>query len=102
MSHCAECVRLRKLLSPLEDAGFTAIYLAAEPREWIDTQRATRMGHAHVRVKLVDLWQHTFPDSPHTALGLTKLGRTLQALGWSRTKIDGLLYFTMRVDDWQA
>jgi len=96
---CPNCMRLRALLSPLEDKAFTRRYRENEPLEWIQTQNSTRMGHTHYRVRLADLWLQTFPGTKYSPLDLTKLGRTLQALGWSRTKIDGTLYFAIPVGD---
>jgi len=89
---CKECARLRKALSPLEDPEFTAWYLAHEPTQWLGRQRVLRKGVPHLRVSLPALWAESFGGDAGP-LGLTKLGRTLQALGWSRTKIDGRLFF---------
>jgi len=96
---CPNCEKLQRLLSPLEDKVFTTRYQLNEPRDWIVRQRVLRMDIVHVRVSLVELWRMTFPNIPHTPLDLTKLGRTLQALGWSRTKVDGRLYFVKPLGD---
>jgi len=88
---CKHCETLRQALSPLEDRVFTHKYLAAQPVDYLDTQRDS----GHVRMTLGMLWDRTWPDTRPNSLELTKLGRTLDALGWRRTKYNGLLYFVI-------
>lgn len=92
---CKECERLRSKLSPFEDKHFTADYLLVEPLEWLSTlPEVSYNGRPAVAVQLSDLWCEVYDTPPNTA-DLTRLGRTLVALGWSRTKRQGDLYFVM-------
>lgn len=92
---CKECERLRSKLSPFEDKHFTADYLLVEPLEWLSTlPEVSYNGRPAVAVQLSDLWDQ-FNDAPANTADLTRLGRTLVALGWSRTKRQGDLYFVM-------
>jgi hypothetical protein len=91
---CANCERLRSKLSPLEDKVFTDEFLSREPVDWYLTQLKSRQGGPSVAVQLPALFNETFKRAP-SVMELTKLGRTMDALGWTRTKRNGLLYFTM-------
>lgn len=95
---CENCERLRKKLSPLEDPEFTAAYLHAQPTEWLRNEcpRINYGGEEHIAVSLTELWDRINPtDAPPSSFDLAKLGRTLLALGWVRTKRTGELYFVM-------
>lgn len=99
---CKECERLRKKLSPLEDPEFTAAYLHAQPVEWLRNEcpRMSYGGEEHISVSLPELWEKINPtDAPPSGSDLAKLGRTLQALGWVRTKRSGSLYFVMTPEE---
>lgn len=87
---CQECARLRRKISPLEDADFTANYRLVEPVAWYATQGKGDK----ISIRLNDAWSQAFGTraNPHE---LTVLGRTLEALGWNRTYSNGLLRFTM-------
>jgi len=88
---CPTCDTLRQALSPMEDRAFTLKYLAAQPVDYLISQREA----GHHRTTLGMLWDRTWPDTRPNTLELTKLGRTLDALGWRRTKYNGLLYFVI-------
>ncbi len=97
---CKECARLRKKLSPLEDAAFTAEFVAREPTllEFYVQKTTLRDGALSYIVTLRPLWLAAFGTDP-TPLELTKLGRTLAALGWERTKRNGLQFFCLPVKE---
>jgi hypothetical protein len=78
---CKQCEVLRKALSPMEDSEFTAQFLAA-----------ARVGYDQQVRSLRDVWASAF-ETPPNVFDLTKLGRTLDALGWRRTKRNGFLFF---------
>ena len=95
---CESCERLRRKLSPLEDQEFTAAYLHVEPKEWIlnECERINYGGEPHIAISLPELWNKINPtEAPPSTFDLAKLGRTLQALGWIRTKRRGELFFVM-------
>ncbi len=90
---CPNCERMRKALSPLEDREFTEKYLANQPTGWL----ADCVAAGFPRITLPVLWERTFPGTTPNPLDLTKLGRTLDALGWRRTKYNGLLQFYINI-----
>ena len=89
--NCPNCEKLRAALSPLEDRAFTEHYLSSQPTDWLRDNHAA----GFTRVTLGMLWDRTWPGRKPNPLELTKLGRTLDALGWRRTKYNGLLYFVI-------
>jgi len=92
---CKKCKWYQHKLSPLEDKVFTARFLAKEPKSWMSKQIVERGGMPYIMFNLPDVWQAAFKEpSPHRS-ALTNLGRTLDALGWERTKVGGLLFFRM-------
>jgi hypothetical protein len=91
---CAECERLRSRLSPLENKAMTESFLQNQPIVWMRGQVRTHNGVPAVVVQLPELWRKAFGGTP-SAKNLTELGRTLVALGWMRTKRNGLLWFAL-------
>ena len=91
--NCPNCEKLRKALSPMEDRDFTDKYLANQPTEWL--RECVEAGFP--RITLSTLWERTFPGTAPNPLDLTRLGRTLDALGWRRTKYNGLLQFYINI-----
>jgi len=99
MTDCKECKRLRNKLSPLEDKSFTEAYQRVEPVEYYRASLHSRNGSPYVVIRLCDAWAAAFPKTPYTVLDLTKLGRTFDALGWERTKRNGITHFALKYDE---
>lgn len=95
---CKKCEWLARKLSPLEDKKFTTIYCNRENLEWLATQRGTRQGKSAIVIRLSDVWVHTFNSVPNN-VDLTTLGRTLEALGWERTRRKGITFFLMNAKE---
>lgn len=97
----AENARLRKKLSPMLDEVFFEKFRAVEPVEFYRRSPITyRRREAAYTINLRKVWLATPELSPNpTPLDLTKLGRCLDAIGWERTRRDGLLYFVMTLDE---
>lgn len=99
---CSKCEFLRSKLSPLEDKEFTSLFRQYEPtRKWYTAQGVGSKRGILIRVSLPQLWLETFSKAGNMA-EITKLGRTLLALGWTRTKIDGSLFFTLPLEEINA
>jgi hypothetical protein len=94
MEGCKDCARLRKQLSPLEDADFTADFSMVEPVEWY---REQQQGGRYI-IDLSSTWFQAFGTKPNNS-GLARLGRTLQAMGWTRTTMSGHTRFIMKQED---
>jgi len=97
---CKKCEWLKRKLSPLEDVEFTARYCLRENFEWLRTQRGTRQGKSAIVVRLRDVWVNTFNSVPNN-VDLTTLGRTLEALGWERTRRKGITFFLMNCKEFE-
>jgi len=99
---CKQCELYRRKLSPLEDRDFTAKYKAKEPRGWLNKQQAKRGNKLYIQFNLPDLWKATFKADAPNRVALARLGRSLDALGWERTKRGGNLFFRMTVEEFLA
>lgn len=97
---CQECDRLRAKLSPLEDPDFTAEYRLVEPVEWLRGQELVYDKAEAVGATLPDIFFMAFSRYGNNS-EITKLGRTLLALGWSRTKRNGILYYVMGKEEFE-
>ena len=95
---CKHCDWYRRKLSPLEDKELTTRYCNRENLKWLATQLGSRQHKSAISVKLGDVWVRTFGTEPSVG-ELTKLGRTLSALGWERSRQNGLTRFVMSMED---
>lgn len=97
----AEVARLRKKLSPMLDPQFFAEFKAVEPVQFYRKSPVTyRRREAAYTVNLRQVWLATPGFTPNPSpLDLTKLGRCLDAIGWERTRRDGMLFFVMTLNE---
>jgi len=97
---CPKCEYYRKKLSPHEDADFTADYLLVEPREFISGCVAFRKNSTNkiLLVAAYDVFLHAFGFHPDVA-DVTKMGRTLKALGWEATKRNGFTLYALPIEE---
>jgi len=95
---CKRCEWLRNKLSPLENVELTTRYCNRENLDWLRTQRGQRQGKSAIVIRLGDVWANTFNSVPNN-VDLTELGRTLQALGWERTRRKGITFFAMNLKE---
>ena len=86
---CPNCDKLRRALSPLEDRSFTEEFLRHVPMDAV----RSRVQAGVKRITLTELWEMTWPHKRPDSLALTKLGRSLDGLGWRRTKFNGKIMF---------
>lgn len=98
---CKKCDWYKSKLSPKEDKAFTAKYKAVEPRAWLSKQMITRRGGYFITFDLASLYKAAFKQSDPDTYQLTVLGRTLDALGWTRIRLNGSLFFTMSLEEFQ-
>lgn len=95
----AQNQELRRAISPLEDPIFTS-ELEAKLREWDgmeDTRRQFR-GAEHYVLYPSTLWDRLYGHIPNKH-EVTVISRSLQALLWERSAINGARVFVKKVDD---
>lgn len=95
-----EVAMLRRKLSPLENKEFTA--LLAEKLEHTDLlskQRNFRGGN-YIVVFPKEFWFELYGEEGNS-YQLTNLGRSLQALCWERSAINGHLCFVKEVEEYR-
>lgn len=97
---CNECVRLRRLLSPLEDPDFTANFLLVLPEEWMYDHVGRFNGEPAIVVDIDELYFEAFGE-PHTTDTIKKLAHSLKALGWHKTFRRGVPYWVISVHDFE-
>lgn len=98
-----EVARLRSKLSPLEDKEFTAqvterLALNLTKVKLVAGLNAKVRGRDCVSGGLADLWAAIFSCEGNMREH-TKLGRSLQAMGWERGAKRGNLVFTIPVEE---
>lgn len=97
--NCETCEFLRSKLSPLEDKEFTSLFRQLEPsRKWYASKVVGSKRGTIIKLTLPELWEAAFGEVGNMA-EITKLGRTLLALGWTRTKTEGRLFFTLPLEE---
>ena len=94
MRNCKGCARLRKKLSPMEDADFTKEYQIKEPVKFYRASVTKVKGEACILFKASDCFEARF-GRPGNLYELTVLGRTLKGLGFERTNHAGWPLFKM-------
>jgi hypothetical protein len=87
---------LRRAISPLEDPIFTS-EVEARLKDY-DVPIRTLRGDEYYVVAPADFWKETFGGLPNRR-EVAELGRSLQALLWERTAINGERVFVKRVND---
>jgi hypothetical protein len=99
---CPKCEYYRKKLSPHEDADFTADYLLVEPREYLRSCIAFRKNSTDkiLLVHASEVFYAAFNFHPDVA-DVTKMGRTLKALGWEATKRDGYTMYALPLEEFE-
>jgi hypothetical protein len=99
---CPKCEYYRKKLSPHEDPDFTADYLLVEPREYLRSCVAFRKNSTDkiLLVSAGDVFLEAFGEYPDVA-DVTKMGRTLKALGWEATKRDGYTLYALPLEEFE-
>lgn len=92
----AENAMLRRKLSPMEDPEFTR-QLAVELAEvdLMEFCRQYRKGGEYIVVEPKTIAKVCFGDEAPNLPLLTNIGRSLQALCWERSAINGRLVFVM-------
>lgn len=98
MEECANCDRLRKLVSPKEDRQFTALFKKKEPKSYYKNVINWSMSDGVVScvVRPSHVWFEAFKTEPSDRQ-IAMLTNTLIALGWTRTKRLGQTYVVMSV-----
>lgn len=86
--------RLRKKLSPLEDRGVTDKVAAAMVGVDLTPYLRRFKGEDTLVLSLKEMWEALFPNEQANLHDYTVLGRSLQALLWERSYLQGGLVFT--------
>lgn len=89
---------LKNKLSPLENKSFTQGVL--EAMAYADLRKYERdfRGSKHYVLTPLEMWGECFSDEPCN-YDLTVLGRSLQALYWERSALNGNLVFVKKVSE---
>lgn len=95
----AENRALKRAISPLEDPIFTA-EIEARLKDYDVPVRTIRGGEYYV-ISPADFWAETCGGRPNRR-EVAELGRSLQALLWERTAINGERVFVKKVPDEQV
>lgn len=95
-----EVHRLRHKISPLEDVVFTnTLQEAMRGMDMSPYKRAFR-NRLYYMLELRQVWDACFEVEPNRH-DLTVLGRSLQALLWERSALNGVLIFVKPVEEYE-
>ena len=89
---------LRYKLSPLEDKKFTEQLIPLFLLVDLERYRRRFRGTEHYVLRALEIWHECFRTKP-TGADLTKLGRSLQALLWERSALNGETIFVKQVTE---
>ena len=97
-----EVQRLRRYISPLEDKEFTEKLKARMKEVDFVSKYHIRNGKLHHKVLLKELWEKLFPNESYTTKHLAIMGRSLQALLWTRSVENGSQIYIKSKEDIDA
>lgn len=95
-----EVHRLRHKISPMEDVLFTTKLKDAMAKIDMDQYLRSFRGRMYYMVDLQTIWHECFNTTPNRH-DLMVVGRSLQALLWERSALNGNLRFVKPVEEFE-
>lgn len=93
-----EVEALRRKLSPLEDKEFTKEFIESSKDLDLSQYRRDFRGKPHIVLDPVVVWKEVYGSHPKKC-EVAMLGRTLQALLWERSALNGNRVFVKTVEE---
>ena len=102
MTICENCERLQKLVSPREDVVFTSLFKKVEPVSYYKDAKNWGINSIVVSVLVQPrfVWIEAYGTDPSDR-EISRMSHTLAAIGWKRTKRNGVTLYAMPITDFQ-